>query len=225
MAEDLTGAAAATTFKTPVHQPDTRRMTKRSVLWLAALTILGFVFLAAVNASHDVAGTPEGPRSGLYGTYYAAPTAGTSYCGGFGSLDDWFSKHIGYEEVLPSRLAVLIIGFGIALVPIYFAEKAPPPIIGEHAGPKPVPSHSVLQNPKTYVYWCEDCSFSSRDVHEAKVHRGDFLVPGQTQPGAGRISAKVTGFDSAPGTSRSVNAGPGSPLQAAGAPPSASDTG
>jgi hypothetical protein len=45
------------------------------------------------------------------------------------SLDDWLSI---CDELLPARLAVMLIGSGIALVPVYFAEKKPLALYGGH---------------------------------------------------------------------------------------------
>lgn len=171
-------------------------MTKRAALWLGALAIVGFAFLAAVNASHT----------------YVGYTGVSEQCGGFGSLNDWFSERSGCEELLPGRLAVLLIGGGIAIVPIYFAEKERPARsrIGPASMLVPVENtyadHVIEFLPNGWaVCLHKTCEFESRDEEEARRHD----TSGGEMPAAEELSSPsgpAPGYKACPDCAEDVRA-------------------
>lgn len=131
---------------------------KKICLWLAALAIVGFAFLSAVNATKYVAG--------VYGV-----TSGGSYCGGFDSLGDWFSGQSACEDLLPARLGIIVAGLGLALIPIYFAQRKRPANVRVSAAPTQQASN-VPRRPEANVQRSAAVSASP--------------TPGAVAPGSGQ---------------------------------------
>jgi hypothetical protein len=143
-------------------------MSKRAALWLGALAIIGFAFLAAVNASRTSVSS-----LGIRET-----------CGGFDNLDEWFDM---CDDLLAARLAVLLIGGGIAVVPIYLAEKEAPARRNVGNGiptdvlPRLVGGHRISRDGLA-AYRCREagCSFNSaskRAAHSHQIATGGVVAP------------------------------------------------
>jgi hypothetical protein len=163
--------------------------TKRTVLWLAAFAIIGFAFMAAVNASY------EGPRFDSSG-YFA------STCDGFESIGDWFGDLTGCKALLPSRIAVLLVGFGLALIPIYFAEKKPPGTATSAGSSNATASRADDAWGSTFA---GDVSASSTDVSAASQPTAQRVVEPPITA-AGTSPSQANAFKACPDCAETVRA-------------------
>lgn len=162
-------------------------LSKKGLYLLIGSVVVGFAFLAAVNAG-----------GGTFGTA----------CSGFDEIKNWFSNDPWCEDVLPARIAVLGIGIGIFFTLAYFADKAekegvaagkrpstakpsyaskvvavqPPPVVPVPVAPAPVATQAPVANAEFKT--CPDCAEQVRAAaRKCRFCNYEFFAPGSASIG------------------------------------------